>query len=284
MNNFRPWGPIDWLLRRLGTSQWSMIGCCGTETRSTALAAHLGRENLRSAIIVQIHDPEPLDADATERRLQENAQCFVASGFDSADLRRVDLLADLETIRSPIVELANGGATSLILDITSLPKMLFFPMVQAALEENRFENVLVTYSSAAGYADQLSANAAPLKVLPGFFAEDGRRHHESIVLGIGFEPMGIPSLLSEQSSKRIRLIFPFPPGPPGHHRNWMFVKQIESITAAQTFEPPDRVHIHMYDCPQIFDALCKMTHNGKETSAIAPHFSGAGLPTGQTTA
>jgi hypothetical protein len=262
---------MDWLLGRLALSQWSMVGCCGTESRSTAVAAHLGRSNLQNAVIVQIRDPEPLDAEATDRRLLENAQIFTKYGFGNADLRRVDLLADLETIRSSILELANGGATNLIIDITSLPKMWFFSMVQAALGESRFENIVVTYASAAGYAKLLSANAAPLRVLPGFFAENGRTQHESIVVGIGFEPMGIASLLSGQSSKRIRLIFPFPPGPPGHHRNWMFVKQIESITAGQKLEPPDRVHIHMYDCPQVFDALCKMTRDGHETAAIAPY-------------
>jgi hypothetical protein len=248
-----------------------MIGCCGTETRSTALARHLGRENCRDAVIVQIRDPQPLDEQATERRLQEHAESFAANGFGEADLRPVNLLADLEEIRSPIVGLANGGATNLLIDITSLPKMWFFPIVQAALEDSRFENILVTYTSATGYAEQLSENAAPLRVLPGFFAKDGRSEHDSIVVGIGFEPMGIASLLSGQSSKKIRLIFPFPPGPPGHHRNWMFVKQIESITEAQKFEPPDRVHIHMYDCPQVFDALCKMTDDGNQTSAIAPY-------------
>lgn len=36
-------------------------------------------------------------------------------------------------------------------------------------------------------------------------------------------------------------------------------------------EPPDRVHIHMYDCPQIFDALLEMTDRGQRTSAIAPY-------------
>ncbi len=42
----------------------------------------------------------------------------------------------------------------------------------------------------------------------------------------------------------------------------MFVKQIEQLTQAQKIDPPDRVHIHMYDCPQVFDALCHMTGGG----------------------
>jgi hypothetical protein len=271
LSTFRPWGHIDWLLGRLGNREWSLVCCCGTEERSTTLASHLGRERLRDATIVEIHDPEPLDRIVMEQKLQERAQRFAASGFNRAEFRRADLLADIEEIRAPVTEFANRGATNLLIDITSLPKMWFFPMVQAALEDSRFENVVVTYTSASGYADQLSENAAPLKVLPGFFAEDGRSQHHSIVVGIGFEPLGIGSLLSGQVSEKIRLIFPFPPGPPGHRRNWMFVKQIEQLTQAQKIDPPDRVHIHMYDCPQVFDALCHMTGDGTRTAAIAPY-------------
>ena len=56
-----------------------------------------------------------------------------------------------------------------------------------------------------------------------------------------------------------------------HRRNWLFVKQIEDLTQEQRIEAPDRVHINMYDCPQIFDALQRMTNHGNDTSAIAPY-------------
>lgn len=271
MNVFRPWGHVDWLLKRLGDRPWSLIGCCGTEARSIALASHLGRQRLRDAVVVAIHDPQPLDRAVMEQRLLDRARAFEAIGFARSEIRRADLLADLEEIRASVLELADGGAKNLLIDITSLPKMWFFPMVQAAIDDTRFENIVVTYTSASGYAERLSENAGPLKVLPGFFAEDGRSSHHSIVIGIGFEPLGIGQLLSDQLSEKIRLIFPFPPGPPGHRRNWMFVQQIEELTQAQNIEPPDRVHIHMYDCPQVFDALCEMTDSGTRTSAIAPY-------------
>ena len=51
----------------------------------------------------------------------------------------------------------------------------------------------------------------------------------------------------------------------------MFVKQIEELMQKEQIEPPDRVHINMYDCPQVFEALCDMTNNGYQTAAIAPY-------------
>jgi len=259
------------LITRLGDIQWSLLACCGTESRSVALASHLQRGNFRRALVLEINDPDPLDKEALRSRLEERKRSFIDSGFAENEVRRVNLLAGLDIIKGSVTELADAGATSLIIDITSFPKMWFFPIVQTALEDIRFENVVVTYTSAIGYANQLSENVGPLRVLPGFYADDGRSRHESLIIGIGFEPVGIASLLSDQVSNKIRLIFPFPPGPPGHHRNWMFVKQIEDLTQKEEMETPDRVHIHMYDCPQVFDALCDMTLNGKRSSAMAPY-------------
>ena len=130
--------------------------------------------------------------------------------------------------------------------------------------------MIVTYTSATDYSDKLSENFGPATRAARLFTEDGRTQHESIIVGIGFEPLGLVSLLKDQVSNKVRLIFPFPPDPPVQRRNWMFVKQIEDLTKNRKIDPPNRVHINMYDCPQVFDALCDMTNNGHQTSAIAP--------------
>ena len=51
----------------------------------------------------------------------------------------------------------------------------------------------------------------------------------------------------------------------------MFVKEIEDLTKDGMINAPDLVHINMYDCPQVFDALCNMTNDGLETAALAPY-------------
>ena len=271
MSVFRPWGHVDWLRDRLSARPWSFLACCGSEPRSIALANYLDRNRLRDVEIVAIHDLDPLDPAAHKERLLLNRDSLEGRGYQPDEIRDVELLAGLDDIRGPVDRLTANGSTRVIIDITSLPKLWFFPIIQAVLEDDQFEDVIVTYTSATDYSDKLSENLGPLRVLPGFFTEDGRTQHESIIVGIGFEPLGLVSLLKDQVSNKIRLIFPFPPDPPVQRRNWMFVKQIEDLTKNRRIDPPDRVHIDMYDCPQVFDALCDMTNNGHQTSAIAPY-------------
>ena len=271
MSVFRPWGHIDWLLNHLSPTPWALLACCGTEARSIALANHLGRHRLRSVEIVCIHDPDPLDQAANNERLLRHRQILQDQGYQAAEIQDVNLLAGLDTTLGPVNRLTTNNSTRVIIDITSLPKLWFFPIIQAVLEDNRFEDVIVTYTSAGDYSDRLSENNELPRVLPGFFAEDGRSQHESIIIGIGFEPSNLVEWLSGQDSDNIRLIFPFPPGPPSHRRNWMFVKQLEERTQGGQIDPPNRVHINMYDCPQVFEALCDMTSDGHQTAALAPY-------------
>ena len=175
------------------------------------------------------------------------------------------------TLGSPVERLRKLGSRRLIVDITSLPKMWFFPIIQAVLQDDGFDDVIVAYTSGTGYSNTLSEHPSPMRVLPGFFADDGRSRHGSIIVGIGFEPLGLKQLLSDQASQKVRLIFPFPSGIIGHNRNWIFVRQIEELIEREQIPPSDRVHIDMYDCPQVFEALCDMTNLGHETSAIAPY-------------
>lgn len=271
MTEFRPWGDIDWLLSKMGDKQWSMIGCCGTEERSLSLALRKQRGTFNKVLMLAIQDPEPINLSALAQRLAERKDALIKAGFAASEVPQVGLITDLDEVSRIVADFSSGAGDNLILDITSLPKIWFFPVIQILLQANSFENIIVTYTSCERHADQLSGNAGPVTVLPGFFADNGRSQHDSIIVGIGFDPLGIMPLLGAQASNRVRLIFPFPPGPPAHRRNWMFVKQIETSTEAEKIDPPDRVHIHMYDCPQVFDALREMTEGGKQTAALAPY-------------
>ena len=271
MTGFRPWGHIDWLIGRLTDRQWSLLACCGTEERSIALPTYLGRGQFAAVEVVAVRDPQPLNRQHTHSRLVCRRKSLLDSGFHAEEIIDAELLGGLERTLEPVGRLAEKGAASVIIDITSLPKLWFFPIVQAALRESCFKDIIVTYTSAKNYSDELSANIGPVQTLPGFFAEDARKKHDVIIVGIGFEPLNLVQLLKDQESENLRLIFPFPAGPSGQKRNWLFVREIEELTEREHLGPEDRVHISMHDCPQLFGALCDITDGGQRKAAIAPY-------------
>lgn len=118
-----------------------------------------------------------------------------------------------------------------------MPKRWFFPILKLLTRDERVQNLLVTYSTPTKYGEILSENPDPIRMFPGF-AGSGTTEYDSVVVGIGFEPLGIPNLFTELRISKIRLIFPFPPGPPAFLRNWMFVKLIEEMTDTQEIETP----------------------------------------------
>ena len=266
---YRPWGHFDWLIGRLGAEHWSLLGCAGTEERSTGLACHIGRARLDHARMVVIRDPEPLDAGARDALLARRKAVLRAAAFTEAEVQEAPLLEGLDKIVS-CRGTRRCGAQRLIIDLTSLPKRWFFAMLQAALQDERFVDVIAYLYVGGALRRNLSENIGPLRPLPGFFADDGRSDHDLLIVGIGFKPSPLLPLLQDHRANRIRLIFPFPPGPPGYRRNWMFVREIEALTKNEVVFPPERVHIHMYDCPQVFDALVEMTRNGEEPQLSRP--------------
>ena len=221
--------------------------------------------------MLAIVDPSPLDENALSELLAaRRADLIAANGYGDDDFATVPLMGDLDAIRGVVDRMLADGAKSLIVDITSMPKRWFFALVQGALDNPGVEDLLVTYTAGVGYADTLAENMNPLRTLPGFYAENGRADHDVVVVGIGFEPSGLLGFLQDQKCRSIRLIFPFPPGPPGHRRNWLFVRDIERLTQGE-LDDMGRVHIHMYDVPQVFDALCEMSDDARATMALAPY-------------
>jgi hypothetical protein len=217
-----------------------------------------------------IFDPDPLDEGALRNRLSFRSKEFVSLGVPEATIAETQLLSDLDSINDQLNNFLAVASPDVILDISTMPKRWFFPILKLLTQNEYVRNLLVTYSSPLKYGEVLSENPDPIRMFPGF-AGSGTTEYDSVVVGIGFEPLGIPSLFTELRINKIRLMFPFPPGPPAFLRNWMFVKLIEEMTDTQEIETPDRVSINLFDSPQVFDALRQMTDSGSRSAVLAPY-------------
>jgi len=269
MAHLKPWGPLRWVLSRIKGERWALLGTVSVEERSLATIREVSAR-LSLAQLLVIRDPDTLDGEAFEERIALRKTEFRSSGAPSDSFSEVPLLANLDTVNANVERLLAASARSVVLDISAMPKRWFFPALKMLLRDDRAENIIVTYASPLTYGEQLAENPSPIVMLPGF-AGEGKQDYSSIVIGIGFEPLGLTNLIKELRVKRIRMLFPFPPGPPGYYRNWMFVKSIEDMTRTQSIEPPDRQAIHMFDCPHIFNALIDMTNAGTMSTVLAPY-------------
>lgn len=265
--HLRPWGALRWLFPKLGKSQWALLGVVSVEDRCLASFQELRPANAR---LLAIYDPEPLNPEAFQHSIEKRQQQFQELGVSESSFAAVPLLANLDNVKAQVEEVLRFDNPNIVLDISTMPKRWFYAILKILLSDKRAQNVVVTYATPAAYGPTLAENPSPIVMLPGFAGEGGQEYN-SIIIGIGFEPLGLTNLIKELRLKRIRLLFPFPPGPPGYHRNWMFVKQIEDMTRTQSIEPPDRQSVHMLDCPQIFDSLCEMTEGAEISSVLTPY-------------
>lgn len=266
---YRPWGPLDWLLPRLGARDWSLLGVLGTECRGAATLEMMSTLPLARRRFLHIHDPAPTPRAMFEARYAEMKATMQALGAVSGEFRDVELMADIDMIRDELTNFLGAASQHVVLDITSMPKWWFFPLIRMLLDDQRIETLLVTYAIAEKYGKHLSSDPAALAPLPTFSEPPDRRTNQELVVGIGFAPLSLRELYAADAEK-IRYLFPFPPGPPNFMRNWEFLRVLETEIENRGIQEEDRFFVHMYDCPSVFDALRQFTDDGKRTTALAP--------------
>lgn len=269
VSRYRPWGPLDWVLGKLEKPKWALLGCLGTEDRCEAALKALPAASRAHERFLKILDPEAPPTEPFEPRYAEMQARLIASGCAEEAFRSVPLLASFDTMRGAVDEFLESGATDVILDITSMPKRWFFPLTKMLLARDQVHSLIATYASAMKYSNNLSSNPEPLSAIPGFASDDARLEHDTAIVGIGFEPLGLNELYLQQKVDKVRYVFPFPPGPPGFHRNWKFVRQLEGPISEKGNDR--RWHISMYDCSSVFDALVEVSGNGTSTCVLAPY-------------
>jgi hypothetical protein len=82
------------------------------------------------------------------------------------------------------------------------------------------------------------------------------------IVGIGFEPLGLPEFLKGQA---FELLMPIPWVSRGIQRTWDFVRQLEPYVRRE----PKRVHVD--NVPEIFDHILTLTNRGQRYAVFSPY-------------
>jgi hypothetical protein len=259
------------MIGKMPDVRWGVIGSFNTEDRCSATLSSLAADRVHHRRFLRILDPDMPITEPFAKRQAAMRRALVEAGCDDDAFVDARLLAPIDVMRAQLDGFLEASGENVILDITAMPKRWFFLLVKLLSRNAGVRNLLATYASAESYGRTLSSNPEPLRALPGFGSDDARLEHETAIVGVGFEPLGLNDLYSQHKIDKVRYLFPFPPGPPGFHRNWRFVRSLERLILNRDAVQDDRWHIDMYDCSATFEALLKVTRNGEATSVLAPY-------------
>ena len=262
--NYRPWGLLDWTLSITAPRKWFFIGALAAEERSLAAWRWLKELGLESGrAMVQVN---PIDATRfcgpTRESLVKRRIEFISDGGSESDIETHGLFADLHEIES-MTDKLSIKSSSVVFDISSLPKRFFFPMLRALKRCNEIRDLVVTYTCPKQYEseDKLSEGAENWDYLPGFL---GTEKSEVLIAAMGFMVESLQDHLSSNAAHPpVQLLIPFPAPPSAVRRSW------ESVFKLQSGRNSDKFVKHRVDANDLagaFDRICSL---GRDFDAVA---------------
>jgi hypothetical protein len=269
---FRPWGKLSWLLSKSDNIVWNIIGSVSFEDRCTALQTIFATKEIDNHLYFNILPPESIVKAELDEKLKNNLDILEKNGVKSRQIVNVKLLESIDSFLSPLREFLNLSNGNIILDISSLPKRFFFPVLKIINSHDKIKNLIVTYTIPQKYSEkELSWDPADWNHIPTFMPIDFRDSQtELAIISVGFVPLGLPKLLTgKYSDAEVKLLFPHPPGPPNYQRNWEFVRKI--VTSYPRLSINEMNRVHALDTSDAFDKLCEITDNGRYKSILAPY-------------
>jgi hypothetical protein len=258
----RPWGPLDWLLTKLGRTPGAIcvLGALASEDRCRAVPLLALQQTVRRLRLLDIQDPPSDYTAGIKEKKEASLAALEAAGLEPASvipcplLASAQLIADrLEAFLGPVEK---SAPVELWIDISCLPKRFFFLLTKLALKRASVETLVVTYTEPGPgrYTEEhLAEDPEDVRPLPGFGpqAEDPN----AVVVALGFETLGLQQLLAEYRDRKGKIVFllPFPPGQPYSRRVWQSVLAVGGPT-----EGPDVRRLTAIDAFNAYAELCRL--------------------------
>lgn len=273
MKTFRPWGTLNWIMSQLSVvPNWSLLGALGTEERSLAAWRQLNTlGKLGFYSLLNIIDVPSRHSALFKQRDSERKAEFVANAGDLSKVHKLQITAEHFRIVESLKDFLSAGGEDVIVDITSMPKRFFFPVIRL-LQKDLFgapRNIIVTYSIPERYTrDNLAENFGDWAHLPLFEGNYSAKKATNLVIGVGFEALGLLDRVeTSEAGRRISFLLPFPAPIKAFQRSWELLRRL------QEHQPPDSYTVHrvdVRDASDAFDRLLSVTDRGKIMVDLAP--------------
>ncbi|KIC39818.1 hypothetical protein RA27_17360 [Ruegeria sp. ANG-R] len=260
-------------MRSQQEGEWALISCSSPEARCTAVFECLRKLNITGPqLIFEIEDPLSISTQEIETKTLENRTAIEDLGFVDQSFVRIKLMETFQGYERALREFLNAvGSRNLIIDITSLPKKVYFFLTKLLFQEfHQPENVVFTYAEPERYSDQpLAANPDPWEALPGFRVSPRYENGRSVVVGIGYEPLGLPDLVDsgKYDEAQMTFLFPFPAQADRVVRNWRFIRGIfpNADSNRLSIKRVDGINV-----PEVYQAISGIGEAGQHGMTLAP--------------
>lgn len=271
---YRPWGPLDWALKLSTPRQWSFLGSLGTEERSLAAWRWMSELNAISQTrLLEIYDMPSRHTARAQQLLSDRIQAFLAAGGNMTSIHRgLGLMTELHRIVAlgRDIESPNGGCAprSVLLDITSLPKRYFFPLLRLFHQSKSIRDLVITYTSASTYieGDYLSEDATDWLTMAGFHGNGSTK--EMLIVSVGFMVESLQNHVGTITKhESVKMLIPFPAPLSILRRTWDSLYCLESTRSPEKF---DNHRVDTTDLPNAFDRIVSLARESSATPAFAP--------------
>ncbi|MCJ7576509.1 MAG: hypothetical protein MUO80_07565 [Dehalococcoidia bacterium] len=203
------------------------------------------------------------------RRIRLNGQRLARAGV-TFEHQTSDLLASDDQILDILARYGNGQARSLVLDITSMPKRYFCLLTKRLLLSPSFDNLVAVYTPAKTYTiHHLAEDPMTCDYLPGFASGLSPRA-DTLVLSVGYESLGMQSLLEICDVRRenVKIIMSSPSGVESVAREWRTLREIVSGDSSQLIARNLSV-IPLHDVETVYKQL-QTWHEDANGLSLAP--------------
>ena len=222
-------------IARLTGTPTLVVGCLNFEERSLSVPIQFWHQGILQPGIrlIELADPAGGVPDYTKEcaeKLALNRDTLLKAGIRWVP--RSGMVMDGETaLIEHVDDLTKGAPATVILDVTALPKRHFCFYLRRLLANDDIPNVIVTYSEAGlgGYTTApLACDVMSPDTFPGF-AGSVRHEHTSLIVAVGFEALGLRSLimsLQQDIQRDLKILLPFPAPIETVRRQWNTLRAI----------------------------------------------------------
>ena len=272
---YRPSGPMRWMLEKFSAIRdWSIVGSVSSEVRSLATLSELNvLRKLGPAAFLRIEPSSGRKPNRfrlkTIKKLNTRQKKAEKIGGKGTVCDTVDLLCREEILIRAIRDCLSRCGPNLMLDISSMPKRFFFPLIAQALRSENFDNILVSYSSPKSYGEPLAEDPLPWSALPTFGATDLPKDSK-LIIGVGYQSLRLHEIVDGVlDPDHVELLLPFPSAHPGSTKNWEFIRRIK--TQLDRLQDRSIKRVPVKNTSIAFDRIVGSSNVGANPCVLAPY-------------